>query len=302
MHAKCAATSCGLNELFDAFAGADGVFAVAALMASSIGQDPWTGIDVNIRGLQNTLEACRYRGVKKIVLSSSAGVYGAPEDVPTDENSPLRWQALASGDLAVLRIQGHRRGARPALPRAPWHRLCRVALYGGIRRAAAPPRAGWRTHRGRCERIRSGGRPILEGDGRQVNDYVYVGDVARANLMAMESAVTGESINICSGVETSQYRIVEMVTEACGSNLEPEIRENPMAAKLPSTARQAYSRDKAKRLLGWEPQVSIEEGVAGCCAGSIGSAPRPLSVAASSLNDWHDHQATRGARRAHHRS
>ena len=54
-----------LNDLIDAFAGKDGVFAVAALMASSIGRDPWTGIDVNVRGLQNTLEACRHQRVRK---------------------------------------------------------------------------------------------------------------------------------------------------------------------------------------------------------------------------------------------
>jgi UDP-glucose 4-epimerase len=83
-----------LNELVDAMEGADGVFQVAAYMASSIGQDPWAGMDVNIRGIQNALEACRYQRVKKIVLSSSVGVYGAPEDDPTDEDSPLRWQAL----------------------------------------------------------------------------------------------------------------------------------------------------------------------------------------------------------------
>jgi UDP-glucose 4-epimerase len=76
----------------------------------------------------------------------------------------------------------------------------------------------------------------------------------------MESAVAGEGINICSGVETSQRQTVELVARACGSSVQPQTRESSMAARLP-TGRQVYSREKAKRLLGWEPQVSIEEGV-----------------------------------------
>src|ERR671916_609842 len=69
-----------LNELFDPLSGADGVFAVAGIMASTIGENPWMSLDVNIRGLQNALEACRYQSVKKVIISSSVGVYGTPED------------------------------------------------------------------------------------------------------------------------------------------------------------------------------------------------------------------------------
>lgn len=250
-----------LHELLDSMAGADGVFAVAALMASSIGRDPWTGIDVNIRGLQNTLEACRHQRVRKVVLSSSAGVYGAPEDVPTRESSPLRWEKLAPpmtfycaskviGE-ALARLYMERYGIDYVALRYTavyGERQHRRALVGGHIAET-------------CERMRSGLAPLLDGDGSQVYDYVYAGDVARANLMAMESSVTGEGINICSGVETSQRETVELVARACGSSVQPEIRESSMTARLPSTTRQAYSREKAKRLLGWEPQVSIEEGV-----------------------------------------
>src|SRR3954470_17385540 len=81
-----------LNELFDPLRNADGVFAVAGIMATTIGENPGMSLDVNIRGVQNALEACRIQGVKKVVFSSSVGVYGAPEDDPTDENSPMRWQ------------------------------------------------------------------------------------------------------------------------------------------------------------------------------------------------------------------
>ena len=250
-----------LNDLIDAFAGKDGVFAVAALMASSIGRDPWTGVDVNVRGLQNTLEACRHQRVRKIVLSSSAGVYGAPEDIPTSETSPLRWESLAPPMTlyCASKVMGE------ALARLYMERY--GIDYVALRYTAV---YGERQHRRAlvgghiaetCERIRGGLPPLLDGDGRQVYDYVYAGDVARANLMAMESEVAGEGINVCSGVETSQRETVAIVAKAYGSNIEPEMRESSTAARLPSTTRQAYSREKAKRLLGWEPEVSLDEGI-----------------------------------------
>lgn len=250
-----------LNELFDPLANADGVFGVAGIMATNIGENPGVGLDVNIRGLQNTLEACRYQGVKKFVFSSSAGVYGAPEDDPTDERSPLRWQNLPPAMMlycaskvmgeGLMQLYQQRHGIDFCAMRYTavyGERQHRRALVGGHIAEA-------------CQLVRAGKPPIIEGTGQQVFDYIYAGDAARANLMAMESAVTGEGFNICSGVATSQSRIVEIVLQACGSNLKPEHRERPGAAKLPATSRQAYSREKARRLLGWEPQVSIEEGV-----------------------------------------
>lgn len=250
-----------LNDLYDPMANADGVFTVAGIMATNINENPWMGIDVNIRGLQNALEACRYQGVKKIVFSSSAGVYGAPDDDPTLEESPLRWQNLppamtlycASKVMGegLLKLYQQRYGLDYCAMRYTavyGERQHRRALVGGHIAET-------------CRLVRAGKAPVVEGNGEVVHDYIHGADAARANLMAMESAVTGEGFNVCAGVATSQNRIVEIVLQACNSDLKPEHREKPGAQKLPSTSRQSYSRDKARRLLGWEPQVSIEEGV-----------------------------------------
>jgi len=249
-----------LNELLDPLAGTDGVFAVAGLMPSTLGDNPWLGLDVNIRGLQNALEACRVQGVKKIVLSSSIGVYGLLKDDPVDEDSPMRWQASPPATTlygatkvigeSLARLYQQRHGIE-------WLALRYCSVYGERQHL----RAVMGGHIAQtCERLRRGEPPVIDGDGRQVQDYVYVGDVARANVMAMESAVSGEGINVCSGVDTSQARVVEIVTQACGSSLKPEYRPF-VVTRLPPATRQGFSRDKAKRLLGWEPQVSIEEGV-----------------------------------------
>ena len=112
-----------------------------------------------------------------------------------------------------------------------------------------------------CLRVRRGEPPVIDGDGRQVQDYIHVGDVARANLMAMESDLGGEGINIVAGQDTSQARIVELVLKAAGSTLQPEYRPY-VVTRLPPVTKIGLAREKARRMLGWEPQVSIEEGVA----------------------------------------
>lgn len=249
-----------LNELVDPFAHADGVFAVAGIMASTIATDPWTSLDVNIRGFQNALEACRYQKVGKVVFSSSAGVYGALDDDPTEEDSPFRWQKAAPAPA----LYGASKIMAESLARL-YHE--RYALdYVALRYTAV---YGERQHRRAlmgghiaqsCERVQRGEPPVIDGDGSRVQDYIYVGDVARANLLAMESAVTGEAINICSGEEVSQREIVDMVLQASGSRLGPAYQASA-GALLPPPTRQHLSRDKAKRLLGWEPQVSIQEGI-----------------------------------------
>lgn len=266
-----------LDELNDALKGADGVFVVAGLMASSINANPWVGLDVNIRGVQNTLEACRSQGVKKVVFSSSAGVYGTPEQESSAEEAPLQWQSVSP----AMALYSASKVAGESLARMykEQHGIDYVALrYTAV--------YGERQH-GRalvggyiaeiCERASRGLPAFTDGDGRQVNDYVYAGDVARANVLAMESRVTGEAINISSGVATSQNRIVEIVGEACGSELKTQRREFAGAGRMPAATRYTFQRDKAKRLLGWEPQVTIEEGVSRVLNWVRRSMPQPES-------------------------
>jgi len=250
-----------LNELYDPLAKADGVFYVAGVMASTITDNPWASIDVNTRGFQNALETCRYQGVKKIVFSSSVGVYGAPKDDPTDENTPLRWQSAPAPMVLYFASKVMSEGlARFYRERygIDYVALRYSAVYGERQHRRAMMGGGMAEA---CDRVRRGLPPIVDGDGRQVQDFIYVGDVARANIMAMESEVSGEGINIVAGTDTSQNRIMEIIVQATGSNLKPEYRPYTGGAKLAPVTKYAFSREKAKRLLGWEPNVFIEEGV-----------------------------------------
>lgn len=249
-----------LNALYDAFEAADGVFSIAGFLGQLVAADPWTGLDVNIRGLQNVLEAARYRRVNKVVFSSSVGVYGEIGAEPNSEEAPLRWQNMAPGRAlyAASKIMGE------GLCRLyqDRHALSFLALrYSAVYGERQHTRAFDATRMVHAyDRVRSGQPPIIEGDGATVQDYVYAGDVGRANVMAMASTASGHAMNIVSGVDTSQARIAELVARACGSALTPEFKPS---GKLwaPPSLHQGFARDRARRLIGWEPQVTIEEGI-----------------------------------------
>ena len=94
-----------------------------------------------------------------------------------------------------------------------------------------------------------------------MHDYIHVADVARANVMAMASEVTGEVFNVVSGVETTVKRIAEILLEITGSDLQPVYADEAGAVKATSSASLKLSREKIKAAIGWEPEVSVEAGV-----------------------------------------
>lgn len=250
-----------VNELFDAFEGVDGVFAVAAYLTLPLSANPVYGLEVNVRGLNNVLEAARYRGVKKIVFCSSVAVYGESKTPDISEDSPLSWQPLQPA------------GALYAASKVIGENLCRLYKqkygidYVALRYSTV---YGERQHyRGvnalyiikAYEAIIAGQAPVLPGDGSEVHDYIYVGDVARANLLAMGSDVSGESFNIVSGIDESLNDVVATILRLTGSDLKPVYRDDPTAVRFTTTTKIQYRREKAEKMLGWKPEVSLEEGI-----------------------------------------
>ena len=250
-----------LNELYDPMADADGVFGVAGFLGMPMLANPWLGIDVNVRGAQNILEASRYQRVKKVILSSSVGVYGALGDEPNTDDSPLRWAGMPPG--LILYCASKIMGEGLGLLYQQQYGLNVLSLrYSALYGERQHKRAIAATQMvATYERVRAGEAPVIERDGTQVQDYVYVGDVARANILAMTSSASGAGMNIVSGVDTSQNRIVELITKACESDIKPRYYTDPNKLLMPQQTKQGYSRARAKELIDWEPQVSIEEGV-----------------------------------------
>ena len=250
-----------IGELFDAFAGADGVFAIAGFLTLPLTQNPPLGLAVNVDGMVNVFEACRFAGVGKVVFSSSIAAIGEPGPEPITEESHSNFAAFQAGTklYAASKLIGEG--------------LCQLysARYGvaGVALRYATVYGERQHYRGvnalyiieNYDRIMRGERPRITGDGSEVHDYVHVADVARANVMAMAADVSGEIFNIGSGVATNLVRLVEILREITGSSLEPEWVEAGGAVKSTSGSTIDFRIEKARRMLGWEPQVSVEEGI-----------------------------------------
>lgn len=250
-----------LNELLDAMEGIDGAFLLAAYLTDPLSKNPWVGLDVNVRGAQNVLEASRVRKVRKVVFSSSVAVYGKRrEDLVTEEN-PFAFAGVSPpvALYAASKIMGEQLGylyrQRYGLD---FIALRYSSVYGPRQHTRAPnvlPIVEM------YEQIRAGRRPVITGDGTLVYDHVYVSDVARANVMAMGSDISGEAFTIASGHAHSLNEIARTLLAISGTDLEPEYRAAPGSSLLPTSTELHFSREKAERVLGWTPQVSLEEGI-----------------------------------------
>lgn len=251
-----------LNEVIDAARGVDGVFQVAAYLAGPIAANHWVGIDVNVRGVQNVLEACRIREVKKIIYSSTVGIYGNAGHLPLiDEDTPF----MIAGVSPAMMLYSTSKLVGEQLCRfyAERHGLQFLSLrYSSVYGDRQHTHSINALHIVEMYRdILAGRRPVIHGDGTEVHDYVFVDDIARANLLAMESPATGECMTIATGKAQSLNDIVRYLLEITGSTLEPEHRDDSGRLRFTSSAQLNYSRAKAERLIGWVPQVSLREGI-----------------------------------------
>ena len=250
-----------INELYDAFKGADGVFAIAGFLTLPLTQNPPLGLAVNVEGQVNVFEACRYAGVKKVVFSSSIAAYGEPGDDLIDEMSPSNLASYQPGSMlysctkligeALCKLYSAKHGVHGV--------ALRYSTVFGERQHYRGVNALYIIQN--YDKIMRGEPPVLPGDGSEVHDYIHVADVARANVMAMASEVTGEVFNVVTGIETTVKRIAEIVLDVTGSDLKPVYADEAGAVKATSSPSLKLSREKIKAALGWEPEVSVEEGI-----------------------------------------
>jgi UDP-glucose 4-epimerase len=251
-----------LPDLLEAAQGVDGVFALAGYLTLPMAQDPTTGVAVNTMGMVNTLEACRFSGVRRIVFSSSVAVYGTPERYPITEDTGYVSAGLQppSQLYGASKLMGEALCARYAKSHGVQFNALRFASVYGERQHARAVNAVFVAKI--CDRVRRGEAPVIEGDGSEVHDYVYVTDVARACVLAMQSESHGHALNIATGVDTTSTRIAEIALELCGRrDLKIEYREDRRAVKSAAGTRLGFSREKAEREIGWVPNVSVEEGM-----------------------------------------
>ena len=233
--------------------GIDIVFHEAAIRITQCAEDPRLAHDVLATGTFNVLEAAVAAKVKRVVYASSASVYGQAEEFPTTENhhgygNRTIYGAIKLYGEGMLRSFYEMYGLNYIALRyfnVYGPRMDAFGVYTEVM-------IRW------MERLRQGQPCLIFGDGSQTMDFVYVDDIARANVIAANSSITDDIINIASGEETSLTQLAQALGGVMGVNLPPQY--GPARKATPVWRRLADVR-KAQHRLGFKTQVSLEEGL-----------------------------------------
>jgi UDP-glucose 4-epimerase len=235
--------------------GIDIVFHQAAIRITQCAEEPRLALEVLVDGTFNVLEAAAHQGVRKVVAASSASVYGLAEEFPTPEghhpyaNDTLygtaktfnegllrSFHAMYGLDYVALRyfnVYG---------PRMDVHGLYTEVLVRWM------------------ERIADGQPPLIFGNGLQTMDFVYVEDIARANVLAAQADVTDAVFNVASGVETSLVELAQTLLAAMESDLSVQFGPERAVNKV---SRRLADINQARAALGFEARVDLEQGLRG---------------------------------------
>lgn len=235
-----------------AIVGADVVFHQAALRWTRCQEAPRECQEVMVDGTFNVLEAAAAAKAKHVVLASSAVVYGEPERLPIHEDQPLNGTTFY-GSMKVANEQAARAFA-------DLHGLKATALrYFNVYGPRMDVRSRFVEVMIRWLDLIDLGKPLtLYGDGSSSVDFVYVGDVVRANLLACESDRPNAIVNVCSGVETTMRQLAALLLRLTGSSVGMEFKPQRLGA-LP--ARRVGDPRRASELLGFEARTNLEDGL-----------------------------------------
>jgi len=233
--------------------GIDVVFHEAAIRITQCAEDPRLAHDVLATGTFNILEAAVQAKVKRVVSASSASIYGQAELFPTNEkhhgyDNRTIYGAIKLYNEGLLRSFNDMFGLDYVALRyfnVYGPRMDAFGVYTEVM-------IRW------MERLSAGQPCLIMGDGTQTMDFVFVEDVARANLLATKSPVTDDVINIASGTETSLRELADALSRVMGVNLPPVYGP---ARKVNPVARRLADVTKAERVLGFKAQYSIEDGL-----------------------------------------
>jgi nucleoside-diphosphate-sugar epimerase len=256
--------------------GMDVVFHQAALRITQCAEEPRLALNVMVDGTYNVIEAALREEVRRVVAASSASVYGLAEAFPTGElhhpyaNDTLYGAAKTFNEGMLRSFHSMRELDYVALryfnvygPRMDIHGVYTEVLVRWM------------------ERIEAGQPPLILGDGSQTMDFVYIEDVARANLLAAQVATSDVVFNVASGVETSLLELANALIAAMGADVAVEFGPERAVNKVP---RRLADTRLARELLGFEAEVDLEEGLRRLVSwwrGERGITPTAPALAAS---------------------
>ncbi len=241
-------------ELLDELTrGIDVVFHQAALRITQCAEEPRAALEVMVDGTYNVIEAALAHGVRRIVAASSASVYGLAEEFPTTEshhpyaNDTLYGAAKTFNEGLLRSFHSMRDLDYVALryfnvygPRMDIHGVYTEVLVRWM------------------ERIEAGTPPLILGDGSQTMDFIYIGDVARANVLAADAAVSDEVFNVASGAETSLLELARLLIKVMGADVAVEHGPERSVNKVP---RRLADTTLARERLGFTAEVDLEAGL-----------------------------------------
>lgn len=241
--------------LNDAMKGVDYVFCLAAMWLLHCKDYPRTAFDVNVAGTFNVLEACVKNNVKKLVWSSSASVYGDAVELPMTENHPynnknfygatkIAGEAMATAfnDRYGLQVIGLR------YMNVYGPHQDQTAAYTGVIPIM-------------LNKIDANEAPVINGDGSQAYDFIYVEDVAKCNIKAMQADVPFGFYNVGTEVQTSIKELCDTILRLKDSSLKVTYKPYSEDDARALVQNRIGSRDKAENDLGFRYSYSLEEGL-----------------------------------------
>jgi UDP-glucose 4-epimerase len=238
------------GAVHQAMKGCESVIHFAAVSINKSQADPYESIDINMVGNHNVFAAAADHGVRRLVFASSASVYGDPEKIPMHEDDPLHpltpycISKRAGEDL--LGFYQRRAGLS-------WLALRFFNVYGEGQKTTAYYTSVINHF---VNRLQRGEPPVIDGKGEQSMDFIHVHDIARATVLALEAEQDNQPVNIGTGIDTSIATLARILIDAVGVDVQPQF--NPRDVLV---SRRAADTTRAREVLGFEPTITVEEGM-----------------------------------------
>ncbi len=242
---------CDFSTVLKATQGTDFVLHLAALISVAESMEkPQETAQINVQGTVNVLEAARRCGVKRVVFSSSAAVYGTrpelpyTEDTPIDCQSPYAWSKQAGAELCQLYTKAYGLEA--------------VALrYFNVFGPGQNPNSAYAAVIAKFMQLAAENKPLgIDWDGLQSRDFVNVKDVVQANLLVAAKGVPGEIYNVASGRTYTLLELADTIEKVSGRKLARISRP-----KRPGDVHESSADISKITALGYTPSVTLEEGL-----------------------------------------
>ncbi|MCA9376046.1 MAG: NAD-dependent epimerase/dehydratase family protein [Candidatus Doudnabacteria bacterium] len=240
-----------VQDVFERFKP-QGVIHQAALVSVGVSvKEPERAHEINVEGTKNLLEAAGRAGVRVFVFASTAGVYGEPEMLPTPVDAPLApYNPYAESKRVaeqLVQTYAEENGIH-------WTVLRYANVYG--ERQNASGEGGVIAIF--CRSVAEGDSPTVFGDGTQTRDFIYVQDIVRANLMALDEIGPAGVYNVGTGSEQSLLDLIQVLEETSGVVLKPHM-DAPRSADV---QRSVLDPTETTEELGWKAQTPFKEGIA----------------------------------------